>query len=76
MLSLIFIILAFAIVYKSIKVVPLGSSFVVYRLGRFDRKIGPGLHLLLPFIDQCLLDSDSDPQPQVAKDRFDTKDRF
>ena len=35
-----------------VRVVPEAERFVVFRLGRFFRVFGPGLHWVLPGIDQ------------------------
>lgn len=50
--------LAFAItfivvltVWKGIKIVPQQEAWIVERLGRFDRKLEPGLNLLVPYIE-------------------------
>lgn len=37
--------------YKGIKVVPQGEEWVVERLGKFSRTLGPGLNLIIPYID-------------------------
>jgi regulator of protease activity HflC (stomatin/prohibitin superfamily) len=38
-------------VLGSIRVVPNRTELLVERLGRYDRTLGPGVHLLVPFID-------------------------
>jgi regulator of protease activity HflC (stomatin/prohibitin superfamily) len=35
-----------------VKLVPQGSKFVVQRLGKFHKTLGPGLNLVVPYIDQ------------------------
>jgi len=43
------------IIYKfirSIRIVPTKSAFIVERLGKYKRTLGPGFHALLPFFDQ------------------------
>lgn len=37
---------------KSVQLVPTQSNVIVERLGRYDRTLGAGFHLLLPFIDR------------------------
>lgn len=37
--------------YKGIKVVPQGEEWVVERLGKFSRTLGPGLNLIIPYVD-------------------------
>ncbi|MCF8880898.1 SPFH/Band 7/PHB domain protein [Hyphobacterium sp. SN044] len=47
----IIVVLAFLIVAGTIKVVPQGMEFTVERFGRFTRRLTPGLHILMPFMD-------------------------
>ncbi len=54
-MSPIFLTFAFVIalfVYKGIKIVPQQQAWVVEKLGRFDRKLEPGLNFLVPFIEK------------------------
>ncbi len=37
---------------KSIKLVPTKSAFVVEKLGKYNRTLGPGFHTLVPFFDR------------------------
>ncbi|MBN67270.1 MAG: paraslipin [Rickettsiales bacterium] len=47
------ILLIFALVaWKGIKIVPQQNAWVVEKLGKFDRKLEPGLNLLIPFIER------------------------
>jgi len=46
------IILAIAIVWAGIKVVPQSETRVIERLGRFHSVLPPGLNFLIPFIDK------------------------
>jgi regulator of protease activity HflC (stomatin/prohibitin superfamily) len=39
-------------VLRSIRVVPNRTELLVERLGRYDRTLGPGVHLLIPFLDK------------------------
>lgn len=39
------------VIWKGIKIVPQQSAWVIEKLGRFDRKLEPGLNLLVPFIE-------------------------
>ncbi|OUS31591.1 hypothetical protein A9Q99_03200 [Gammaproteobacteria bacterium 45_16_T64] len=43
----------FAIVtfYKGVRLVPQGNKWVVQRLGKYSSTLGPGLNILIPFID-------------------------
>lgn len=40
------------IIWKGIKIVPQQQAWVVEKLGKFDRKLEPGLKILIPFIEQ------------------------
>ena len=44
--------LVFLTVAMGVKLVPQGSKFVVQRLGKFHKTLGPGLNLVVPYIDQ------------------------
>jgi regulator of protease activity HflC (stomatin/prohibitin superfamily) len=35
-----------------VKTVPQGSKFVIQRLGKFNKTLGPGLNIIVPYIDQ------------------------
>jgi regulator of protease activity HflC (stomatin/prohibitin superfamily) len=39
-------------VYKGIKIVPQQEAWIVEKLGKFDRKLEPGLQFLVPFIER------------------------
>ena len=47
----IIVVLAFLIVAGTIEVVPQGMEYTVERFGRFTRRLTPGLHILVPFMD-------------------------
>ena len=47
-IGLIFIIM---FILKSFKVVPQSKALVVFQLGRLTKVCGPGLHLIIPFIE-------------------------
>lgn len=44
-------ILAIIIIFKSIKVVPQQSAYVVQRLGKFKEVLQPGINFIIPFFD-------------------------
>lgn len=46
-----FAILIFKL-FGSIRIVPTRQAYVVERLGRYDKTLGPGFHALVPFIDR------------------------
>ena len=38
--------------FRSIRLVPTPSAYVVERLGRYSKTLGPGFHALVPFVDR------------------------
>lgn len=46
-----FFILIFKIL-RSIRIVPTKSAYIVERLGRYHATLGPGFHVLVPFVDR------------------------
>ncbi len=38
--------------FRSIRLVPTQSAYVVERLGRYSKTLGPGFHALVPFVDR------------------------
>jgi regulator of protease activity HflC (stomatin/prohibitin superfamily) len=51
-LSLVLFIIAVVFVFKTINVVPQQHAWVVERLGKYHATLGPGLNIVLPFIDR------------------------
>jgi regulator of protease activity HflC (stomatin/prohibitin superfamily) len=51
-LSILLVLIAIAFVVSAIKVVPQQNAWVVERLGKYSRTLGPGLSILIPFIDR------------------------
>jgi regulator of protease activity HflC (stomatin/prohibitin superfamily) len=49
--AILLLIFAFKIV-RSIRIVPTKSAYIVERLGKYSRTLGPGFHLLWPFFDR------------------------
>ena len=43
-----------AILVNSVKIVPQARSGIIERLGKYQRTQGPGLTLLVPFVDRLL----------------------
>ncbi len=41
----------FAALWKGIKIVPQQQAWIVEKLGRFDRKLEPGMRFLIPFVE-------------------------
>ncbi len=50
--AIVFIVLAIIFAYKSVKVVPQQSAWVVERLGKFNKVLNPGLNFMIPFVDK------------------------
>jgi regulator of protease activity HflC (stomatin/prohibitin superfamily) len=50
--SLVLFIVAVVFVVKTINVVPQQHAWVVERLGKYNATLGPGLNIVLPFIDR------------------------
>jgi regulator of protease activity HflC (stomatin/prohibitin superfamily) len=50
--ALIVLLVAIVFIIKSVKVVPQQHSWVMERLGKFHAALGPGLNIVVPFIDR------------------------
>ena len=50
--AIVFIVLAIIFAYKSVKVVPQQSAWVIERLGKFNKVLNPGLNFIIPFVDK------------------------
>ncbi len=48
----VFVILVLVTISLGVRIVPQGSKQVVQRLGKFHRTLGPGLNIILPYIDR------------------------
>ncbi|HEU4845004.1 MAG TPA: stomatin-like protein [Burkholderiaceae bacterium] len=73
--SLIVFILALVFVFKTINVVPQQHAWVVERLGKFHATLGPGLNIVIPFVDRIAykhslkeIPLDVPPQVCITKD--------
>src|SRR5487761_1225735 len=65
------LLVAFAVLRSTLRIVPQQQSWIVERLGRFHRALGPGLNVLLPFMDRIayrfdLREVPSEGPPQVC----------
>ena len=47
-----FVVLGIALVVKGVKSVPQGYAWTVERFGKYTNTLEPGLHLIIPFVDQ------------------------
>ncbi len=76
--SLVIFILAVVFVFKTIQVVPQQHAWVVERLGKYHATLGPGLNIVVPFIDRVgykhiLKEIPLDVPPQVCITRDNTQ---
>ncbi len=46
------VLVAFVIVAKTFQIVPQQVAYVIERLGKYNRTLDPGLHIIIPFIDR------------------------
>ena len=51
-IALVLAVIAVVFIVRAIKIVPQQHAFVVERLGRYDRTMAPGPHVLIPFIER------------------------
>jgi regulator of protease activity HflC (stomatin/prohibitin superfamily) len=47
----VFFILVVLTIFLGVRIVPQGSKHVVQRLGKFHKTLGPGLNIIIPYID-------------------------
>jgi regulator of protease activity HflC (stomatin/prohibitin superfamily) len=47
----VFVVLVFVTIMLGVRIVPQGSKYVVQRLGKYHKTLGPGLNILMPYID-------------------------
>ncbi len=69
------VVLALVIVGSSVRVVQQSTVGIVQRLGRYQRTLGPGVHLLVPMLDHVRVTVDMKetvqafpPQPVITED--------
>ena len=76
--SLILLLLALVFVFKTVNLVPQQHAWVVERLGKFHAVLGPGLNIVVPFVDRIaykhvLKEIPLDVPPQVCITRDNTQ---
>ena len=54
--------------FTSIKIIPEGARGFLFRLGKAEKTLSPGLHLALPFLDRLLIVKVGDSGKVVAPD--------
>ena len=76
-LSIGFAIAVIIVILKTARIVPQRSNFVVERLGKYNRTLDSGFHLLIPFIDKVAYQHtlkeeviDVERQPCVTRDNI------
>lgn len=57
-------VIAGSLILQALRVVPINQAAVVERLGSYRRTMGPGLHLLLPFVEKVRALVDLAPRRQ------------
>jgi regulator of protease activity HflC (stomatin/prohibitin superfamily) len=78
---LVVVVLALAFVasalVRTVRIVPQASSLIIERLGRYDRTLSAGLHVLIPFVDRVRSTVDLreqvvsfPPQPVITSDNL------
>ncbi|GAA1338785.1 SPFH domain-containing protein [Arthrobacter roseus] len=74
---IVLVIFVLIILVRSIRIVPQARAGVVERLGKYQRTLGPGLTILIPFVDRVLpmLDLREQvvsfpPQPVITEDNL------
>lgn len=67
------VVLVFAVIFvlMTVKIVPQQEAFIIERLGKFDRTVEAGLHIIVPFVDRvaykmALKEEVLDIPPQVC----------
>ena len=79
-MEIIFGILAFLVIvtiYRTARIVPNQWAFIIERLGKYAGTLGPGFHILIPFIDKVAykhslkeIAIDVPPQSCITKDNI------
>ncbi len=77
-IGIVVLVLFFAFAFKTINVVPQQHAWVVERLGKYHATLGPGLNIVVPFIDRIaykhsLKEIPMDVPPQVCITRDNTQ---
>lgn len=71
------VILIVAAIFRAVRIVSQGEAQIVERLGKYHKTLGPGMHFLVPFIDQIRQRVDLreqvvpfPPQPVITSDNI------
>ncbi len=49
--AIFFAVFAFIVVFKTVRIVPQQTAYVIERLGKYSRTLDAGLHIIVPFVD-------------------------
>jgi len=52
LVSVVLVVFVFVTLWKGVRIVPQGEEWIVERLGKYMKTLMPGLHVLIPYIDQ------------------------
>ena len=76
-LALIFVGIVALLLFKTVRIVPQASVFVIERLGKYRKTLEPGIHLLVPGLDKVRVRTDIreqvvgfPPQAVITKDNL------
>lgn len=76
-LVLIFVGIIALLLFKTVRIVPQASVFVIERLGKYNKTLEPGIHLLVPGLDKVRVRTDIreqvvgfPPQAVITKDNL------
>ena len=51
-IGLAFIVFIGFTIFKGVRIVPQGYKWIVQRLGKYERTLGPGLNFIIPYVDE------------------------
>ncbi len=66
-IAIIVVVIAIAIISRGLRIVPQQHAWVVERLGRFQKLLGPGLNLIIPLIDNVAYKFDMRETPMDVR---------
>lgn len=80
MIIIILGVIAILTLLSSIKIVSTGTAYIVEKMGIYSRTLEPGVHFLVPFIENVVSKvslkrqvMDADPQSVITKDNVSVK---
>lgn len=75
--AIVLLVLVVVALFKTVRIVPQASVYVIERLGKYNRSLEPGIHLLVPVIDAVRTKTDVreqvvgfPPQAVITKDNL------